>query len=109
MSLQRLLSGDTVTVTPYSGEGAYGPIYGAAVDVDCRVQADRKLVRSSGGDEVVAETTIYVLPVLPSGARAVDVFAPESLVTHDGRDAQVISAASHRGRDLAVLVEVTTT
>lgn len=105
----RLATGDTVTVTPYAGETAYGPTYRAAVEVDCRVEYVRKLVRSSTGDEVVSETTIYVLPVLQSGARSMDVFAPESLVTHDGRDAQVISAASHRGRDQAVLVEVTTT
>lgn len=109
MSLQALLSGDTVTVTPYLGEGAYGPSYGDPVTVDCRVTYERKLVRATDGDEVVSESTIYVLPTLPDGSRAVDVFAAESAVTHEGRSARVIGVAPHRGMGPTVLVEITTT
>ena len=108
MSLQQLLSGDTVTVTPYGGEGAYGPSYGAPVAVDCRVVYERKLVRNTEGDETVSETTIYVLPTV-DGVPAVDLFQPESPVTHLGRTGRVIGVAPHRGMGPAVLVEVTTT
>ena len=109
MSLAALLRGDTVSVTSYGGETAYGPGYGPAVDVTCRVEYGRKLVRNTAGDEVVSESTIYVLPTLPDGTKAVDVFAVESLVTHEGRTATVIGAAPHRGMGDTVYVEVTTT
>lgn len=108
MSLQALLSGDTVTVTPYLGEGAYGPSYGDPVTVDCRVEADRKLVRSSSGDEVVSEATIYVLPTV-NDLSAVDLFAVESSITHQGRQARVIACHSRRGMAGPVYVEVATT
>lgn len=109
MSLAALLSGDVVTVTPYAEETAYGPTWGDPVEVSCRVEYGRKLVRNTAGDEVVSETTIYVLPVLPDGRRAVDVFPVESLVTHEGRQGTVIGAAPHRGMGGTVYVEVTTT
>lgn len=109
MSLDQLLTGDVVTVTTYRGEGAYGPTYRDPVDVDCRAVTDRKLVRNAAGDEVVSESTLYVRPVLTDGAVAAEVFAPESLVTVNGRQAQVISAAPHRGTGPTVLVEVATT
>lgn len=109
MALDRLLTGDLVTVAPYKGEGAYGPSYGEEVEVDCRAVTDRKLVRNGAGDEVVSESTLYVRPVLPNGIPTVDVFPPESLVTVNGRQAQVISAAPHRGSGPPVLIEITTT
>jgi hypothetical protein len=109
MSLRGLLRGDTVTVASYQGDSAYGATYAAPVIVDCRVQHGRKLVRSATGDEVVSESTIYVLPTLPGGARTADVFAPESLVTFETRQAQVIGVMPHRGRGPTVYVEITTT
>jgi hypothetical protein len=108
VSLERLLSGDTVTVTPYSGEGAYGPVYGDPVEVDCRVTYERKLVRNAEGDETVSEMTLYILPTV-GGTATVDLFQPESPVTHLGRQGRVIGVAPHRGMGLPVLVEVTTT
>lgn len=109
MSLDRLLTGDLVTVTPYRGETAYGPSYADPLEVDCRAVTYRKLVRNGAGDEVVSEATLYVRPTLPDGTAAADVFPPESLVTVNGRQAQVISAAPHRGTGPPVLVEITTT
>jgi hypothetical protein len=108
MSLARLLTGDTVSVRTYEGETAYGPSYGPQVAVDCRVEHQRKLVRNTAGDEVVSETTVYVLPTV-QGVRTVDLFPPESLVEHDGRTSHVISCASHRGQGPAVFVEVVLT
>lgn len=79
-----------IAVTPYDGEGAYGPIYGAEQTVLMRVNEGRRLVRSRSGDEVVSETTLY------GPLSAVDAFAPESLVTVDGRAAQVITVSRRR-------------
>lgn len=108
MSLARLVSGDTVTVTAYLGETAYGPKYASPVQVDGRVEADRKLVRNANGDEVLSETTIFVLPDV-GAARAVDLFVPESVVTHEGRASVVIACNSRRGQAGPVYVEVVTT
>lgn len=108
MSLAALLTGDTVTVTTYGGETAYGPSYGAAVDVSCRVEADRKLVRNAAGDEVVSETTLYVPPTV-GGVAATDLFAVESVVTHGDRASVVIACNSRRGMGAAVYVEAVTT
>ncbi|PSK95771.1 hypothetical protein CLV30_12823 [Haloactinopolyspora alba] len=64
-----------VTVEPYEGEGAYGPIYGAPVaDVACYVENRRQLVRDRTGAEVVSDTTIYA-PVERAG-----LFPPGSRV-----------------------------
>lgn len=61
----------TITVEPYQGGGAYGPIFGAAVTVECRVEDKVQLVRSSVGEEVVSSTTVYcdVDVVTPAGSR----------------------------------------
>ena len=92
-----------VTVTPYEGESAYGATYGAEQTVMMRVNDGRKLVRNSAGDEVVSETTLY------GPLEAAAAFAPESVVTVDGRPSRVITIARRRGRVSNVLdhVEVT--
>lgn len=108
MSLRRLLSGDTVTVSPYVGETANGPAYGEPVTVDCRVNYERKLVRDTTGDEVVSESTVYSLPEHTAG-RTVDLFPPESLIVHEGRESRVIGLSPHRGMGGPLLVEITTT
>lgn len=75
MRIRRSLLKDTVTVETYVGEGAYGPVYAAAVAVPCNVEATRRLVRNAAGDEAVSESTLYVRP---SDASA---FTPESRLT----------------------------
>jgi hypothetical protein len=61
----------TASVEPYQGSGAYGDVYGAAVNVPCFYEGVRRLVRDSDGTEVVSEATIYVNPGVdvPSGSR----------------------------------------
>jgi hypothetical protein len=108
VSLGSLLSGDTVTVESYVGETAYGPGYGPPIQVDCRVEPSRQLVRTTEGDEVVSEATIYVLPAV-DGVDTLDLFAIESRVTHRGRVARVISANPRRGMGGPVYVEVVLT
>jgi hypothetical protein len=73
----------TITVEPYEGSGAYGPVFGAAVQVSCRVEDKVQLVRSNIGEEVVSSTTVYcdVGVTIPAGSR----------VTVKGRVTSVIS------------------
>ena len=92
MSLAQLLRGDTVTLTPYLGEGAGGPVFGPVRQVLCRAEFTRQLVRNARGDEVVSEATLYV-----NAADGV-AFLPESRVTVNGqRDSEVINVSPHKG------------
>lgn len=94
MKIRRSLLKDTVAVQTYSGDSAYGPVYAATKTIPCNIEPTRRLVRSASGDEVVSEATLYVHPY-----DAV-YFAPESLVTIDGRASRILAAnaQTYRGR-----------
>jgi head-tail adaptor len=83
----------TIEVRTYLGEGAYGPTYAEARTVRCFVDDRRRLVRSSGGDETVSETTVY--------CRLDEDIPAESRVTVNGRDTAVISVSRMDGGGLA--------
>jgi hypothetical protein len=59
MRLPGFLKRHTVSVEPYTGTGAYGPQYGAAVSVKCFKDDVRRLVRMANGDEVTSAATLY--------------------------------------------------
>ena len=92
---------DTVSVETYSGESAYGPIYGTAATVLCKASSLRQLVRNGAGDEVVSELTLYVHP--DDEAK----FTPESRVTYSSRVSTVLGAGSQSRPGETVLVKVT--
>ena len=114
MKVRRSLLKDLVSVETYSGEGAYGPIFAAAVTVKVNVDQTRRLVRNTAGDEVVSESTLAVHPQPRDEATgllldATTLFTPETRVTIDGRAARVISAKPNTVRGRIVFVKVTTT
>lgn len=77
----------TVTLTPVLGEGAYGPTYGEATQVQCFVDEQTRLVRDQDGAEVVSSATIYAHPGT--------VVAPGSTVLlPSGRTATVLTTAA---------------
>lgn len=104
MKIRRSLLKDTVTVQTLSGESAYaGPTHADPVQVRVRVDAKRRLVRSTAGDETVSEATLYAHPDDAA------TFTPESLVTWQDHDSQVLDAKTHtdhRGRPTHVEVTV---
>jgi len=62
----------TVTVAAYRGDGAYGPVYDPARQVQpCFVDDARRLVRAADGSQVVSEATVYAPAdtVAPAGSR----------------------------------------
>ncbi len=75
----------TITVEPYQGGGAYGSVYGAPVEVECRVEDVVRLVRAATGDEAVSSTTVVcdVGTVIPA----------ESRVTVKGRVTTVLAVS----------------
>ena len=101
MKVRRSLLKDHVAVGTYSGDGAYGPAYAAAVTVCCNVQAKRRLVRNANGDEVVSEATLQVHPDDAA------LFVPESNIVIAGRASRVLTASPQTFRGSTVFVEVT--
>lgn len=83
-----------VTVEPYEGASAVGPLYGAPVVVPCFLEEKTRLVRAPDGREVTSSSTVY--------CRLDTVTAPpESRVTlPGGRQTTVIDQARHDGGGL---------
>ncbi|MFD3717275.1 hypothetical protein [Streptomyces sp. NPDC058674] len=83
----------TVTIEAYLGDSAHGPRYAAPVTARALVEETVRAVRNAQGEEVVASTTVYLLP----GQSC----PPESRVTTpSGRAASVITSALHDGGGL---------
>lgn len=117
MRVRRSLLKDKVTVSTYSGEGAYGAVTADPVEVFCNIDETRRLVRDANGDETVSEATLTLHPRTrtvptdgPTGQRTIDpatVFTPESPVVIRGRTTRVIAAKVHTLRGQTAMVEVT--
>lgn len=88
-----------VTITPFSGHSAYGPVYGTAVqNVPARVVSKRRMVRQPDGVQVLADATCTIRP------RTV---VPESKVTmSDGRVYLVLDVLESRFLDRLVGLEL---
>jgi len=79
----------TISVQTLTGTGGMGDTYADPVDRACFVDDKRRLVRSSSGEEVTSETTIFGPPALS------EVVVAESLVTlPSGRVATVITTSN---------------
>jgi hypothetical protein len=75
-----------ITIEPYEGSGALGPIYGDPItDVPARVVGKRRAVRTASGTDVIASAVCVIRPAL-------DVRA-ESRVIHNGRRYVVLDVA----------------
>ena len=86
-----------IQVEPYQGAGAHGPLYGEPVTVRALMDAKRRRIRDTEGDEVVSETTLRVR------LEHVAHFATGSRVTlPDGTQPTVIRADRHDGRQMPV-------
>ena len=101
MRPSRRFSADSVSVEPYTGTGAYGPVYGPAVDCAGKVSYVRQLVRGANGEEVVSEVTFYGDPADAAS------FPPESCVTIDGNTTTVITSGTQGRPGQTVLLKVT--
>jgi hypothetical protein len=86
--LPRFLLRNTVTVEPYQGNSANGPLYGPAMTVACYLEDGRKITRRDDGTEATSTARFFArIDALPDG------LAPSSRVTlPDGRQTSVIQA-----------------
>lgn len=51
-----------VTVEPYEGQGAAGPVYGSAFTVRCLIDNKRRTVRGIDGDQVLSSAMLLCPP-----------------------------------------------
>lgn len=85
MTLPARLRTHTISVEPYVGSSAHGPVFGPAVSVTCRVEETTRLVRSDTGTEVVSSITVFC---------DLDVVIPaESRVTVNGRTTTALAVS----------------
>lgn len=103
MKVRRSMLKNTVTVSPYTGDGAYGPIYGAAVAVKCNIDSTRRLLVNGQGEQVISETTLQVHPYESS------LFTPEATVTISGNLSRVIAITPYYYRGDVFYVQVACT
>jgi hypothetical protein len=94
VKIPQFLLQHTVTIEPYQGNGANGPVYGAPVEVPCFRDDKRRLVRAPNGSQVVSESTVYCQPGT--------VAPPESRINLGSRTATVITTADRDGGNLPV-------
>lgn len=88
------------TAKPYQGTGAYGPVYGDPVPVECWIEDVVKLVNDSKGQEVVSTTTVM------GPLDKADTHVPNSEITlPSGRVAHVISLARHDSGSLDLEID----
>lgn len=90
--IPRWLLTHQVSIEPYEGHNAYGPVYGAPVQVAVFVDAKRARDTDDNDDERVAEATIYA---------PLDTRAPTgSRVTHQGHVSTVVRVLARDGSGL---------
>lgn len=54
-----------VTIEPYQGDGAYGPVYGPAqTNVPARVEGKRRAIRRPDGTDVISTASVTVRPIV---------------------------------------------
>lgn len=79
MKTMPLLYQKEITVRPRTGEGAFGPTFGAEKTVKARVVFRRRLIKSAQGDDLMAEATVLTDP------RAADDIPLQAEVVIDGQ------------------------
>lgn len=102
---------EPVTIETYTGQGAYGDAYAAAVTVLGHVSGGRRVNRSGSSDEVVTERRV----MLPNPARLADgsgtvdpstVLTPESRVTSAAITGTATQVDEHRQPGTGAVVYV---
>lgn len=83
----------TITVEPYLGDGAYGPLYGPPASVRCFLDEQTRMVRSPDGRQVTSTSTAYcpLATVCPTESR---------ITLADGRKPLIIAVLRRDGGGL---------
>lgn len=92
-TLPKWLMRHSVTVEPYTGDSAYGPMYGPPETVQCFLEEGTKLSRSADGHEATSTAQFYARPG-PS------VPAQSRVTLPDGRRTTVMQSFNRDGGGL---------
>ncbi len=89
MKIPNWMLDQEIEYTPYSGSGAYGPVYDSTVTTQARVEYSKTQTMDDEGNEVVSDTKLYTRPD--------ESLNPEAKVYHDSNTYTVIDLNKHRG------------
>lgn len=85
----------TVTVDTYKGSGPYGDAYDPTSEpIPCFIDESRRLVRSTNGEQIVSETTLWM------DKEHYEAFKPDSIVQVNGHESTVITRSLADSGDL---------
>jgi len=86
----------TIQVEPYSGSGAYGPIYGNTFSSSARVQHGRMRTMDDDGNEITSDTQVFMRPGvnIPVGSKV--YYESNTYTVNDVKDHQGLSVKSHK-------------
>lgn len=59
MAIPPTLLRQTITIEPYTGDGARGPLYGAPVTVRCYLEQKTRVVRAPDGRQVTSTSRLF--------------------------------------------------
>lgn len=59
MKLPKSVQPHTATITPYEGDGAYGPVFGTSYDIDCYFVHKKKITFDEEGNEITSPSQLH--------------------------------------------------
>lgn len=89
MRIPKWMLDQEIQYQPYSGSGAYGPVYEDTVTTQARVEYTRTKTMDDEGNEVVSGTKLYTGPD--------ETLNPSAKVFHDGNTYEVTDINRHHG------------
>lgn len=90
MKVPTALLRQRITIEPFEGESAYGPVYGTAVEnIPARFDGQRRTVRKADGTDLIASGTVIVRPDV--------TVAAQSRVTIDSTVYEVVDVVPGQG------------
>lgn len=95
MKIPRWMLNDEVQVEPYSGSGAYGPVYENTVTESARIQNSKERTIDDDGNEVVSNTKLFFRPESVVNVNAKVTFDGETYTVNDLNRYQGLSTESH--------------
>lgn len=89
MKIPKWMLDQEIEYRPYSGSGAYGPVYENTVTTKARVEYSRTKTIDDDGNEVVSDTKLYIRPD--------ETLNPSAKVIHYSNTYQVTELNRHHG------------
>jgi len=96
MKIPKWMLNQTVTVRPYSGSGAYGPVYGDTQTVQARVEYSKQRTIDDEGNEVVSDTRVFFRPGVNVPSESEVIHEDTTYTVNELRKHQGLNEKSHK-------------